>query len=126
MQLWTAKVYKERDFDLSLISLTGRTDPLFGVDRSLLCTLTRLPFVNPTGYCNPELDALAIKASSVPDEQRRQWYKPYAEIVARDLPHITLTSTKKFFAVSNRFGGIDAEMDLAFSGNPSMSEVWIK
>ena len=32
-QLWTNKVFKERNYDISMSSLTARTDPLFGVDR---------------------------------------------------------------------------------------------
>jgi peptide/nickel transport system substrate-binding protein len=125
-QLWTNKVFKERNYDVSMVSLTARTDPLFGVDRSFLCNTTNVPYVNPTGYCSPELDAIAAKAAAVPLPERRQWYKQYEEIVARDMPHLTLTNAKKFFAISSRFGGIDEEMDLAFNGNPSMSSVWVK
>ena len=36
-QLWLDKVYKHRNFDVSMVSLTGRTDPMLGVDRSFLC-----------------------------------------------------------------------------------------
>jgi peptide/nickel transport system substrate-binding protein len=125
-QLWTNKVFKDRNYDVSMVSLTARTDPLFGVDRSFLCNTTNVPYVNPTGYCNPELDAIAAKAAAVPLEERRQWYKKYEEVIARDMPHLTLTNAKKFFAFSSRFGGIDEEMDLAFNGNPSMSSVWVK
>jgi peptide/nickel transport system substrate-binding protein len=125
-QLWTNKVFKDRNYDVSMVSLTARTDPLFGVDRSFLCNSTNVPYVNPTGYCNPDLDAIAAKAAAVPLEERRQWYKQYEEIIARDMPHLTLTNAKKFFAISSRFGGIDEEMDLAFNGNPSMASVWVK
>jgi peptide/nickel transport system substrate-binding protein len=125
-QLWTNKVYKERAFDVSMVSLTARTDPVFGVDRSFLCNTGNIPYVNPTGYCNSELDKIAATAGAVPTEERRQWYKKYEEIVARDMPHLTLTNAKKFFAISNRFGGIDEELDLAFNGNLSMSNVWVK
>jgi peptide/nickel transport system substrate-binding protein len=125
-QLWTNKAYKDRDYDVSMVSLTARTDPLFGVDRSFLCNKTNVPYVNPTGYCNPELDEIAAKAASVPTEERRQWYKKYEEIIARDMPHLTLTNAKKFFAISSRFGGIEEEMDLAFNGNSSMASVWVK
>jgi len=125
-QLWTNKVFKDRNYDVSMSSLTARTDPLFGVDRSFLCNATNVPFVNPTGYCNKDLDMIAAKAAAVPLEERKQWYKQYEEIIARDMPHLTLTNARKFFAVSSRFGGIDEEMDLAFNGNPSMASVWIK
>lgn len=126
VQLWTNRVFKERNYDVSLVSLTARTDPLFGVDRSFLCNPSDVPYVNPTGYCSPELDAVAAKAASVPTAERRQYYKRYEEIVARDMPHATLTNARKFFAISNRFGGVEAEMDLSFNGNPSLSEVWVK
>jgi len=125
-QLWTNKVFKDRNYDVSMVSLTARTDPLFGVDRSFLCNTTNVPYVNPTGYCNPDLDAIAAKAAAVPLEERRQWYKQYEEIIARDMPHLTLTNAKKFFAISSRLGGIDEELDLAFNGNPSMASVWVK
>ena len=125
-QLWTNKVFKDRNYDVSMVSLTARTDPLFGVDRSFLCNTTNVPYVNPTGYCNPDLDAIAAKAAAVPLDERRQWYKQYEEIIARDMPHLTLTNAKKFFAISSRFGGIDEEMDLAFNGNPDMASVWVK
>ena len=42
------------------------------------------------------------------------------------MPHLTLTNAKKFFAFSSRLGGLDEELDLAFNGNPSMSNVWVK
>ena len=125
-QLWSNRVFKETNYDVSMVSLTARTDPLFGVDRSFLCNSTNVPFVNPTGYCNPDLDVIAAKAAAVPLDERRQWYKQYEEIIARDMPHLTLTNAKKFFAISTRFGGIDEELDLAFNGNPSMASVWVK
>jgi peptide/nickel transport system substrate-binding protein len=125
-QLWTNKVFKDRTYDVSMVSLTARTDPLFGVDRSFLCNTTNVPYVNPTGYCNADLDAIAAKAAAVPLEERRQWYKQYEEIIARDMPHLTLTNAKKFFAISSRLAGIDEEMDLAFNGNPDMASVWVK
>ena len=125
-QLWSDKVFKNHNYDVSMSSLTARTDPVFGVDRSFLCNPSTVPFVNPTGYCNKELDEIAAKAGSVPTAERKGWYKKYEEIVARDMPHLTLTNAKKFFSISTRFGGIDEELDLAFNGNPDMAQVWVK
>ena len=62
----------------------------------------------------------------MPTAERKGWYKKYEEIVARDMPHLTLTNAKKFFSISTRFGGIDEELDLAFNGNPDMAQVWVK
>jgi peptide/nickel transport system substrate-binding protein len=82
-QIWTDKVY--RKVDVSLISPTRRSDPTLGVDRSFLCNEGHVPYTNPSGYCNPELDRIAREAVSAPPERRRALYKQYAEIVARDL-----------------------------------------
>ena len=74
-----------------------------GIDRSFVCNEAHLPYVNPTGYCNPELDHIALEAGSVPTEQRRVLYKQYAEIVARDLNELTLTNAPTFHAVATKF-----------------------
>jgi len=58
-QIWTDKVYRKNDFDVSMTSLTGRSDPTLGVDRSFLCNECHVPYTNPSGYCNPELDRIA-------------------------------------------------------------------
>ena len=122
-QLWTNKVFKDRNFDVSMVSLTARTDPLFGVDRSFLCNTTNVPYVNPTGYCNPDLDAIAAKAAAVPlggaPAMVQASTRRSSRVTCRTL---TLTNAKKFFAISSRFGGIDEEMDLAFNGNPQHGE----
>lgn len=125
-QLWTTKVFRDRNFDVALGSWTGRSDPLLGVDRSFLCNDSRVAYVNATGYCNPELDAIAAQAASAAPEDRKKFYKTYAEIVARDLPHVNLTNSRKFFAVSTRFANIDAQMQLAYNENPNFAEFWIK
>lgn len=63
-QLWIDKVCKQRNFNVSIVSLTGRTDRMLGVDRSFMCNSKPLPYVNPTGYCNPLLDAVAAQPNS--------------------------------------------------------------
>jgi len=84
-QIWTDKVYRKNAFDVLLTSRTGRSDPTLGVDRSFLCNEGHVPYTNPSGYCNPELDCIAREAVSAPPKQRRALYKQYAETVARDL-----------------------------------------
>jgi peptide/nickel transport system substrate-binding protein len=124
-QIWTDKVYVKNDFDVSLISLTARSDPTLGVDRSFVCNAAHLPYVNPTGYCNPELDRLALQAGSVSTEQRRVLYKQYAEIVARDLNELTLTNAPTFHAVATKFQNLDALFNVAFNEAPSWADVWL-
>jgi peptide/nickel transport system substrate-binding protein len=126
IQLWIDKVYNHRDFDASLVSLTGRTDPMLGVDRSFLCNTTHLPYVNPTSYCNPALDAVAAKANTAAATDRRQYYKTYIEIVAHDLNEITLTNVSTYYGVSTRFEDLQKQFDISFNEYPNWAEVWLK
>lgn len=124
-QIWTEKVYKQHDFDASVISLTGRTNPVLGIDRSYRCTEGGVPFVNPTGYCNPELDKLIDAAAAAPEGHQRAPYAAYAAQVAKDINEITLTNTRSFEAVSTRLMGLDAQFDFSFNTHPNWQEVWI-
>lgn len=123
-QIWTDKVYKQHEFDTSIISLTGRTNPVLGVDRSYICNTGNLPFVNPTGYCNAEMDKAVNDASAAPLDKQRGYYKRYAEIVARDLNQLTLTNQQMHEAVSTRLLGLDAQFDFAFNTHPNWAEAW--
>jgi peptide/nickel transport system substrate-binding protein len=124
-QIWIDKVYRKYDFDLSLASLTGRSDPTLGVDRSFLCNPNPIPYTNPTGYCNADLDRIAAAAAAAPEDQRRALYKQYEEIVARDLNEITLTNAPTYNAVSTRFLNLDKQFDIAFNEHPNWAEAWL-
>ena len=124
-QIWTDKVYKRHDFDASVISLTGRTNPVLGIDRSYLCNQGSVPYANPTGYCNAELDKLIAEAAATPLEQQKAVYAKYALIVARDINEITLTNARSFEAVSTKLRNIDAQFNVAFNTHPNWQEVWI-
>lgn len=124
-QIWTDKVYKRHDFDASVISLTGRTNPVLGIDRSYLCNEGSVPFANPTGYCNAELDRLIAEAAATPLDRQKAIYSRYAAIVARDINEITLTNARSFEAVSTRLKNIDAQFNVAFNTHPNWEEVWI-
>jgi peptide/nickel transport system substrate-binding protein len=123
-QIWTDKVYKQNAFDASVISLTGRTNPVLGVDRSYVCNAGNLPFVNPTGYCSPEMDAAVAAAASAPLDKQRAAYKRYAEIVARDLNQLTLVSQQMHEAVSTKLEGLDAQFNFSFNTHPNWAEAW--
>jgi peptide/nickel transport system substrate-binding protein len=125
-QIWTDKVYKQNAFDTSIISLTGRTNPVLGVDRSYICNSGNLPFVNPTGYCNPEMDKAVATAASVPLAQQRAAYRKYAEIAARDLNQLTLASQQMHEAVSTKLEGLDAQFDFSFNTHPNWAEAWFR
>ncbi len=124
-QIWLDKVYKQNNFDISLISLTGRSDPTLGVDRSFVCNNAHVPFTNPSGYCNAELDRIAAAAAAAPQEQRKALYRQYEEIVARDLNEITLTNAPTYNAVSAKFHGLDAVFNISFNEHPSWADAWL-
>jgi peptide/nickel transport system substrate-binding protein len=124
-QIWTDKVYKQHDFDTSIISLTGRTNPVLGVDRSHICNSGNVPFVNPTGYCNPELDKVIAEAAAAPLDKQRAHYKRYEEIVAADLNQLTLASQQMYEAVSTKLQGLDAQFDFSFNTHPNWAEAWL-
>ena len=124
-QIWTDKVYKRHDFDASIISLTARTNPVLGIDRSYLCNQGSVPYANPTGYCNAELDKLIAEAAATPLDKQRAVYSKYAEMVARDINEITLTNARSFEAVSTKLKNIDAQFNVAFNTHPNWQEVWI-
>ena len=124
-QIWTNKVYTQRDFDASVISLTGRTNPVLGVDRSFVCNEGNVPFANPSGYCNPEFDKVALDASAAPLAEQKAYYKKYAEIIARDLNQLALANSKVFEAVSTDLKGLDAQFDFSFNTHPNWAEAWL-
>ncbi len=125
LQIWTNKVYTQHDFDASVISLTGRSNPVLGVDRSFVCNQTNVPFANPTGYCNPEFDKVAADAASAPADKQRALYKTYAEIIARDLNQLALTNARVFEAVTTNFKNLDAQFNFAFNTHPNWAEAWL-
>lgn len=124
-QLWIDKVYKKNDFQLSLIYLTGRTNPVLGIDRSFVCNENNVPFANPTGYCNPELDEIALKAAEAALADQRSFYGEYAKIVARDLNELTLTNAQAYEAYSKRLKNMDAQMNFAYNTHPNWAEAWL-
>ena len=124
-QLWIDKVYKKHDFQMSLIYLTGRTNPVLGIDRSFICNENNVPYANPTGYCNPELDKVALEAAQAPLAEQRQHYRKYAEIVAQDLNEITLTNAEQYEAYTKKFRNMEAQYNFAYNTHPNWAEAWL-
>lgn len=123
-QVWLERIYRERNFDASLAQLTATSDPSSGIDRSHTCNNEKLNYVNPTGYCNPELDAIAERANKAPAEERKKIYGEYERIVAEDLNMLTMTAGSEVFAVSNNLGGLDKEFSIAYEMYPNWANVW--
>jgi len=124
-QIWLDKVYKQRDFDASVISLTARTNPVLGVDRSFVCNEGNVPYANPSSYCNPEFDQVALDASAAPVGHQKEHYRKYAEIIARDLNQLQLTNSQVHEAVSTNLKGLDAQFNFSFNTHPNWAEAWL-
>ncbi|CAH1656092.1 MAG: ABC transporter substrate-binding protein [Chelatococcus sp.] len=104
LSAFSKRIYTDRDFDLSGVSLGNSFDPTVGVQRTYWSKNFKVgvPFSNGTHYNNPEVDALLEAAAVEPDAAKRvQEFKTFQEIVARDIPGINLI-TKTRVTVANK------------------------
>jgi peptide/nickel transport system substrate-binding protein len=85
------RVYTKGDYDLTVQSFTSNTDPAIGYHRIYLTAQPGQPFVNATGYSNPEVDRLLAQAAQTANvEARARVYAQVIEILARDVPTLIL------------------------------------
>ncbi|MDR7427535.1 MAG: ABC transporter substrate-binding protein [Armatimonadota bacterium] len=85
------RVYTKGDYDLTVQSFTSNTDPAIGYHRIYLTAPPGQPFVNATGYSNPEVDRLLALAGQTPAVgERAKIYAQVNTILARDLPTLIL------------------------------------
>lgn len=86
-------VYTDRDWDLSVESLSATFDPTVGVQRVYWSKNFKigLPFSNASHYANPEVDRLLEAAAIEPDvEARAKLFHDFQAIIAEELPVINL------------------------------------
>lgn len=119
--VWIEEVYANHDYDVTMVGLAARLDPLLGVQRAYVCeTRPDATFTNPTSYCNEELDALFQEGASTPKyEDRAPFYHQAQEIIARDLPSAVIVDTPSFDAIWNEFEGLDEFFDSALGSAPN-------
>ncbi|HEV7665350.1 MAG TPA: ABC transporter substrate-binding protein, partial [Chloroflexota bacterium] len=85
------KVFTQKDFDLTLQSYFSSGDPSIGYHRLYLTNTGSAPFVNASGYSNPQVDDLLAKASTAPtQDERAPLYKQAQAILNDDLPAVIL------------------------------------
>ncbi|WP_313815155.1 ABC transporter substrate-binding protein [Citricoccus sp.] len=60
--VFTEKVYTESDFDLAFLRSTVGADPSIGIVRWYECNDQKAAAANPSGLCDPEIDAAAAEA----------------------------------------------------------------
>lgn len=87
------RVYTDYDFDATLQNYSTSGDPALGISRAYHSELIKQgqTFNNATGYSNPEVDTLFDKGRDAPTEEARKgYYFQVQEILARDLPVLTI------------------------------------
>lgn len=100
-------VFKDRNFDTSVISYCNGPDPEIGVRRMYHSSqIGPAPFTNAAGYRDSRIDALFDQAGRTVERDRRSvLYRQIQEIVVQDLPYFWLVETLSTRAWPARCGG---------------------
>lgn len=79
------------------------------------------PAQNNSGYCNPELDELFVKAEKATDEQKEiEYYYKAQDIIAEDLPVVTMWDRVTPIAYRKGIHGLPPGV----SHNENFDSVW--
>ncbi|MET3927485.1 ABC transporter substrate-binding protein [Devosia sp. 2618] len=111
LAVWRETVFTKKDFDVTLLSYGSYGDPVLGIQRVYVCVADdpQMTYTNPSGYCNPEVDAMFFDAATRSSPADRAI--PYAEVqkvLADDLPSVPLADNSKLdVGNSARLGGLD-------------------
>lgn len=101
------KVFVDREFDVTIQAYSTGGDPALGVARMYVTSaIQKRPFLNVSGYSNPEVDALFEQGANTSGfEARGVPYKKAAQILARDLPVIPIWETAAIDVASKKVHG---------------------
>jgi peptide/nickel transport system substrate-binding protein len=69
--VYNEKMYTEGDFDLSFLRTNLGADPSIGITRWYECNKKKTAAANPSGVCDPEIDAAAAAALNTNDKSKR-------------------------------------------------------
>lgn len=101
------RVFQDRDFDLTLQGYTTYGDPALGIARTFATAAIGRPFGNPSGYSNPEVDALFEQGEAATDlKERGAFYRKAQAILAADLPVFTLHEAVIMDAATRNLEGV--------------------
>lgn len=118
--VFTDKVYKESEFDFALLMSTLGPDPSLGASRWYTCNEAKQAAANPSGICDPTIDAAAEAAYASFDRDERAEALSDLQQQARDLMfYAPLAWTNGTYAVvsSTRWAGLDANPPGVSIGN---------
>ncbi len=85
------RVYTRPDYEITVQTFTSGGDPAIGYHRIYASAPPGTPFVNATGYSNPEVDRLLTQAAEVPSrEARGKIYAQVSKTLAAEMPVLML------------------------------------
>jgi peptide/nickel transport system substrate-binding protein len=104
------RVFVEHNFDATVTSYTSLGDPALGMARMAISSSIGRPLGNGSQYSNPEVDTRLEKgASATSEEERGVYYRQAQDILAKELPFLTLHERVLYDAMSKAVHGIDDE-----------------
>jgi peptide/nickel transport system substrate-binding protein len=118
------QVYGDYDFGATLQNYGTSGDPALGIARLYVTGSIKqgATFNNVSRYSNPEVDKLfADGQNSTTQEERARPYRQVQEILANDLPTLTINQMGEFNAASRRLHRLFLSQDAPF-----WDEVWIE
>ncbi len=105
------RVYKG-DYDLTMQSFTSSGDPTIGYHRIYRSAAPGTPFVNATGYSNPDIDAWLDQAGGLADQDARaEYYARINEVLANDVPVMVMFDELASEASSGNLRGMRTLLD---------------
>jgi peptide/nickel transport system substrate-binding protein len=118
------QVFTDWNFDATLQAYSTAGDPALGISRLYVSSAIRkAPFVNASGYSNPDVDRLFEAGVNATEEaERAKNYKEVQTILARDLPVIPIWETALMNVASARVKGKWAWS----TGYSFWEEVWVE
>ena len=117
------RVFQDRDFDLNMLANSSQSDPALGLARLYTIPSIGRPFGNPSGYRNPQTDALFEKGETATTyAQRAPFYRQVQAILAEDMPVLHLRHFIEVDGASKKLHGLWGKIQ----GNGLWSEAWIE
>jgi peptide/nickel transport system substrate-binding protein len=118
------KVYSDYDFDITLQNYTTSGDPALGIARLYVTDSIKQgsTFNNASRYSNPEVDELFAHGQNgrTPEERAKDYFK-VQEILAHDLPVLTIHQQAEIDAASSRLRDVFLTANYVWWGS-----VWMK
>ncbi len=106
------RLFAKRDYDMALQSYFSAGDPAIGYHRLYQTDTAHTMQTNPTGYSNPQVDALLGQAVSEPDRDKRAGiYRELQKILNVELPALVLYDEKTTDFASPRLAGVWPGLD---------------